>query len=81
VACVKGTGQVEALEQYDRVDSLNGLVVGLQRLLQDYKQKLVLVLDGIDSQRGASPTMLPLLARLGDDVHDCSLLLHLLAMS
>lgn len=81
MACAKGTGQAEVLEQCDRVDSLNGLAVGLQRLLQDYKQKLVLVLDGIDRQRGASSTMLPALARLGDAVHDSFLLVHLFAMS
>ena len=68
VACVKATGRLEALEQYDRVDSLNGLAVSLQKLFQNYDQKLVLVLDGIDRQRGGSATLLPALARLGDAV-------------
>ena len=60
--------QLEALEQYNRVDSLNGLAVSLQKILQDFDQKLVLVLDGIDRQRGSSATLLPALARLGDTV-------------
>lgn len=81
LACIKATGQVEALEQYDRVDSLNGLAVGLQKLLQDYSQKLVVVLDGIDRQRGSSPTMLPALARLGDTVNKSQLFLHRVATS
>jgi origin recognition complex subunit 5 len=80
VACIKALGQLGALEQYDRVDSLNGLVVCLQKLFQDYDQKLVLVLDGIDRQRGASPTLLPALARLGDTVRDSYLLLHFFAI-
>jgi origin recognition complex subunit 5 len=67
---------LHALEQYDRVDSLNGLTVGLQKLFQNYDQKLVLVLDGIDRQRGASPTLLPALTRLGDAVHVSCLLLQ-----
>ena len=69
VTCVKATGRLETLEQHDRVDSLNGLVVGLQKLLQNDGQKVVLVLDGIDRQRGASPTLLPALARLGETVN------------
>jgi origin recognition complex subunit 5 len=74
VACVKATGQLDALEQHDRVDSLNSLVLGLQKLLQNYGQKVVLVLDGIDRQRGASPTLLPAIARLGETVHKSSCL-------
>ena len=69
VACMKSTGQLDALEQYDRVENLNGLAVSLQKLLEGYHQQLVLVLDGIDRQRGSSPTLLPALARLGDTVH------------
>lgn len=68
VSCVKAVRQLEALDQHDRVESLNGLVVGLQKLLGNYGQRLVLVLDGIDRQRGATPTMLPVMARLGDTV-------------
>jgi hypothetical protein len=80
LTCVKATGQLEALEQYDRVENLNGLVVGLQKLLQEHDQKLVLVLDGIDRQRGASPTMFPSLARLGDAVCDSYPFLHFFSM-
>lgn len=70
MTCAKATGQLEALEQIDRADTLNGLTVGLQKLLQNYDQRLVLVLNGIDRQRGASLTLLPALARLGDTVGD-----------
>ena len=59
----------DALDQHDRVDSLNSLAAGLQKLLQNYGQNVVLVLEGIDRQRGASQTLLPALTRLGETVH------------
>jgi hypothetical protein len=52
------------------VDSLNSLAAGLQKLLQNYGQNVVLVLEGIDRQRGASQTLLPALTRLGETVHE-----------
>ncbi|KAL9120000.1 MAG: hypothetical protein Q9187_003441 [Circinaria calcarea] len=50
-----------------RCESLNALVVQLQSLLQGDK-KFVLVLDGIDGQREAPPTLLPAIARLGETI-------------
>lgn len=67
-ACARTLGQEETLEQYERVDSLNALSVNLQRLFGNTQEKLVLVLDAIDELKGATSTMLPALARLGDMV-------------
>ena len=50
-----------------RCENLSALVVHLQRLLQK-EEKFVLVLDGVDKQREAPPTLLPALARLGEFV-------------
>ena len=46
-------------------ENLAALIVHLQRLLKD-RPRFVLVFDGIDRQREASPTLLPALARLGE---------------
>ncbi len=50
-----------------RCDSISAFVVKLQRLLEG-KGKYILVFDGIDRQREASPTLLPAIARLGEIV-------------
>lgn len=50
-----------------RCENLSALVVHLQRLLKD-EEKFVLVLDGVDKQRDAPPTLLPALTRLGEFV-------------
>ena len=50
-----------------RCENLSALVVHLQRLLKS-EEKFVLVLDGVDKQREAPPTLLPALARLGEFV-------------
>jgi len=65
-ASVRVTQQNEVIERYDRVDSINALVWNLQRLLKQKPGKFVLVLEGVDKQRGAGPTLLPAIARLGD---------------
>jgi origin recognition complex subunit 5 len=49
-----------------RCENASVLAVQLQRLLGSTTQKLVLVLDGVDRQREAPPTLLPALARLGE---------------
>ena len=60
-------------EDYNpRCENLSALVIHLQRLLKS-EEKFVLVLDGVDKQREAPPTLLPALARLGEFVR-----LHLL---
>ncbi|KAH9843437.1 Origin recognition complex subunit 5 [Teratosphaeria destructans] len=52
-------------EYMGRCENMAALTVHLQRLLEK-QSKLVLVLDGIDKQREAPPTLLPALARLGE---------------
>lgn len=71
------TSCLDALDEYDdvqldrkpysRTENLNALVTNLQRLLEG-RGKFVLVLDGIDKQREAPPTLLPALARFGETV-------------
>jgi origin recognition complex subunit 5 len=65
---VKALGETQTVEQYEKIDSINALVSGLQRLWRGREERFVLVLDGIDKQRGASSTLLPALARVGDVV-------------
>lgn len=57
-----------------RCENISTLVVHLQRLLRA-KDKFVLVLDGIDEQRDAPPTLLPALGRLGEVLPQLTLLL------
>ena len=52
---------------YTRTENLSSLAVALGRIL-DGRSKFVLVLDGIDNQREAPPTLLPALARFGETV-------------
>ncbi len=69
IAVIYEGGNERAEEAFDsRTDSVNALGVNLQRLLQGRDEKLVLVLDGIDKQRGRNPNTLPALARLSDIV-------------
>jgi origin recognition complex subunit 5 len=58
-------------EAYDRIDSINSLAVALEKLFRTTHQRIILVLDGLDKQKGSSPTLLPALARLGDTVGTC----------
>ncbi|KAI4157464.1 MAG: hypothetical protein LQ342_008257 [Letrouitia transgressa] len=48
-----------------RCESISAFAVQLQRLLND-TENFILVFDGIDRQREASPTLLPALIRLGE---------------
>ena len=50
-----------------KCDSISAFVIQLQCLLEG-KGKYILVFDGIDRQREASPTLLPAIARLGEIV-------------
>ena len=54
------------LDGYDRIDSINALVSNLRKLFQAREEKLVLVIVGADQQRGATATLFPALARLGE---------------
>ena len=70
-ACNLAVGDVEHIEEYGKIDTLNSLLVNLQKLFERTArdgqcEKLVLVLEGIDEQRGGSATLLPSLARLPD---------------
>lgn len=64
--CVSVHKQEEDLDRYDRVDSINALASNLRRLLHKRTEKLVVVVVGVDQQRGATATLLPALARLGN---------------
>ena len=55
------------LPAYSRCESLSAFTVQLQRLLEG-REKFVLVLDGVDRQRDAPPTLFPALARIGEVV-------------
>lgn len=74
--CVESIGLQEQLEEtrFDRIDSINALVGNLKKLLQNQQEKLVLVLAGADQQRGATASLFPAIARLGDVVR---MLLHM----
>jgi len=68
-ADVIGDPVVETINRdgFGRCENISVLTVQLQLLLNG-RQKFILVLDGIDRQREASPTLLPALARLGEIV-------------
>ncbi|KAJ4289578.1 hypothetical protein N0V90_010907 [Kalmusia sp. IMI 367209] len=59
---------------YARTENLSSLAVALGRMLEG-RQKFVLVLDGIDAQREAPPTLLPALARFGETIPNLSIIL------
>ena len=72
IAAVKETlaadGQLEEANNLDgRCESISAFTVELQRVL-GRRGKFILVLDGIDRQREAAPTLLPAIARLGEIV-------------
>lgn len=60
-------GGTVSRDTYGRCENISALVVQLQSLLEG-RQKFVLVLDGIDRQREAPPTLLPAIARFGESV-------------
>ena len=64
--CLKVVDEEVDLYGYDRIDSINALVSNLRKLFQAREEKLVLLIVGVDQQRGASTTLFPALARLGD---------------
>lgn len=56
---------------YARTENISSLMVNMQKIMEG-RGKFVLVLDGVDRQREAPPTLLPALARFGEMVrlHD-----------
>ncbi|KAF2688935.1 hypothetical protein K458DRAFT_385096 [Lentithecium fluviatile CBS 122367] len=75
---------LDALDDFDggridrrpfaRTENLSALAVNLQRLFGG-RAKFVVVLDGVDAQREAPPTLLPALARFGEMIPNLSLIL------
>lgn len=59
------SGEIQTVD--GRCESISAFVVNLQQLLEE-AARFVLVIDGIDRQREAAPTLLPALARLGEVV-------------
>ncbi|KAF1979189.1 hypothetical protein BU23DRAFT_497172, partial [Bimuria novae-zelandiae CBS 107.79] len=59
---------------YARTENLSSLAVALGRMLEG-RGKFVLVLDGIDNQREAPPTLLPALARFGETIPNLCIIL------
>lgn len=60
--------------QAGRCENISALAVHLQDLLKD-QERFILVLDGVDKQRDAPPTLLPALARLGETVPSLTVVL------
>jgi origin recognition complex subunit 5 len=77
-SCARALDRAEAVELYERVENINGLLVNLERLCRNVKgRSVVLVLDAVDELRGAGGTLLAALARLGDLVRDSlAIILH-----
>lgn len=61
-------GKEDQLDRYERLDSINALASNLKKLLQTRKEKFLIILLSADQQRGATLTLFPALARLGDYV-------------
>ncbi|KAK4550866.1 hypothetical protein LTR36_000446 [Oleoguttula mirabilis] len=78
VAAVHSATQADVSDETNgytgRCENISALAVHLQRLLGK-QDKFILVLDGIDRQREASPTLLPALARLGEMIPGLTTLL------
>ncbi|KAF2427180.1 hypothetical protein EJ08DRAFT_593322 [Tothia fuscella] len=66
-SCLDAISDIEDvdLSAFWRCENLSALQVHLELLLQNQK-RFILVFDGIDKQREASPTLLPALARFGE---------------
>ncbi|KAK5211443.1 hypothetical protein LTR20_007754 [Exophiala xenobiotica] len=75
-SCVSAFEQESQIEQYDRIDSINALLGNLRKLFERVGQRrFVVVIEGIDRLKQAGPTLLPALARLGDQIPGLSVLL------
>jgi len=68
-ACASAFEGEAQVEQYDRIDSINALLGNLRKLFErNGGHKFVVAIDEVDKLRQAGPTLLPALARLGDQV-------------
>jgi origin recognition complex subunit 5 len=69
-SCVSAFEIESQIEQYDRIDSINALMGNLRKPFERVGQRrFVIVIEGIDRLKQAGPTLLPALARLGDQVY------------
>ena len=68
--CVTKLSKQDMLDKCDRLDNINALAGNLRKLFHGRKSRFVILLDNVDHSRGASSTLLPSLARLGDLVCD-----------
>ncbi|MCJ1474996.1 hypothetical protein MMC13_003656 [Lambiella insularis] len=80
IACkqaIEKDGDAEAAEEArgldGRCENLSALTVQLEKVFRQ-QNKFVLVFDGIDRQREAPPTLLPALARLGEAIHNLTVI-------
>ncbi|KAI1615387.1 origin recognition complex subunit 5 [Exophiala viscosa] len=74
--CMSAFAQESQIEQYDRVDSINALLGNLRKLYERAGPKrFVVVLEGIDRLKQPGSTLLPALARLGDQISGLSIIL------
>ncbi|KIV86093.1 hypothetical protein PV11_01728 [Exophiala sideris] len=74
--CISALGPESDIEQFDRVDSINALLGNLRKLYERAgPRKFVVVLEGIDRLRQPGPTLLPALARLGNQIPGLSIIL------
>ncbi|RMZ83982.1 hypothetical protein DV737_g1342, partial [Chaetothyriales sp. CBS 132003] len=74
-ACLTLLARHDEADEYDRVDSVNALVVNLDKLFRKQEARIVLVLDQLDSLTGTSQMLVAALVRLPDTVPSVSLLL------
>ncbi|KAI9697734.1 MAG: hypothetical protein M1820_007721 [Bogoriella megaspora] len=68
-----GPGTNIDLVDYNRCENISALVAQLQKLLEG-REKFILVLDGIDRQRDAPPTLFPALARFSEMISNLTII-------
>ena len=69
-ACASALEEQTRIDQYDKVDSINVLLGNLRKIFDRHNDaKFVVVIEGIDKLKQAGPTLLPALARLGNQVY------------
>ncbi|EXJ93972.1 hypothetical protein A1O1_02365 [Capronia coronata CBS 617.96] len=75
-AALQAFGLDSRAEQFYKVDSINALLENLRKLFSQLDgTRLVVVLEDIDKLKQAGPTLLPALARLGDQIAGLSIIM------
>ena len=65
--CLTALSQIDTIDAYEKVDSINALLGNLRKLFEKTNEKkFVLVIEDADDLRQAGATLLAALARLGD---------------